>query len=131
MQLNGPLMITVNHRHMAEGKRNTVASCPVALAIREALSERLARCGITFEIHVVVTPTTLVAYWMWWPYHAIPTPPEVGTWIKRFDAGADVAPLNFVVDSQTWLSGLAEDLHRMAQTVDRLRSQPDEIVIAG
>lgn len=89
------MRIQITQRDIDSGLRSSPSRCPLALAVRRSV---MAPVVYVAGRELCVLPR--VGEWLTWPL-----PPELRTWVARYDAGRSVAPV--VVDLPKTLSGIA------------------------
>ena len=81
--------VAVTAAHISQGTPSDGRSCPVALAIRDAIP------GLAF---VSVGPACIVIAAADAPSIALDAPPSVGTFVIAFDCGDPAPPFTFTLD---------------------------------
>lgn len=77
--------IQVTQKHIQEGKRKSISSCPIALALKRERFED------------VMVETTYCSFWIGNLSYGYFFPKSAQTFIEKFDAGKKVRPFNFKV----------------------------------
>ena len=87
--LEFPLNIRMNKGDIDRGIRCSRSGCPVARAIRRRIGGK----------YVISVSSTEISFWIEGLMRVgfVP-PPNVATFIKRFDEGKEVKPMNFSVE---------------------------------
>ena len=88
------MLIKVQRKHIRKGVRGKCKTCPIALAISEALTEKFNYEAITVVSSTSILMNVPYKFYQFWG----PIPVEITEKIKQFDATGQMSPFSFELE---------------------------------